>query len=71
MTSFAFNLWIVGGKFYYKGGNNAPLPLSTEGCSHDVIPTLTTVTTTTLSSDLYNSTLPPDITFNTTLQMKQ
>lgn len=60
---------MVGGKFYYKGGNNDPLPFRTDGCSNDILNQTTTTTTTTPSSiDLYGSTLSSDLVYNVELQ---
>ena len=62
---------MAGGKVYYKGGNNDPLPLSTEGCTSGALSNTTSTMTTITSIDVHNSTLSPNLVYNEELQINR
>lgn len=70
LSAFAYNLWIVVGKFYRGGGSPKRLPLSLEGCPENFLGLVNSSITNT-TSDLdsiigQTETLPYDLYSNQT-----
>ncbi|XP_069176452.1 sodium-coupled monocarboxylate transporter 1-like [Procambarus clarkii] len=66
VTAFAYNMWLVVGKFMRGGGSPPRLPLSTSGCLEDVV----MHANTTILAFLTNTTVTHDLTLNASSTVK-